>query len=95
MVFCMISLEGHSDQRHQFNTSYILDNYILQNSTGDYKNRTLGSLLVSSDYRKDFFEVSLSVLATHSNGSPTLFLGDSQIISNIDVEGKRGLKFMK
>jgi hypothetical protein len=88
----LISTDVHAEQNFELKSSYILDNYSLKNTNDDYKNTSLGTLLLSSNYKMHAFEFNLSVLGTHSGGSPTSFVNDAQILSNIDVEGNEGVK---
>lgn len=72
--------------------NYVLDNYSLSKKNTKSENETLGSFLLFSKTNIANSSLYVSVLATHSSGSPSAYVNDLQVLSNIDVQGQEGVK---
>jgi|GEM_PF-2411513 len=70
----------------------VLDTHTLSRNQKGRATPALGALLLSSEVEYGNSQLTTSVLGNYSSGSPTDFVGDAQVLSNIDVQGQEVVK---
>lgn len=72
--------------------NYINDTYHLNKDNKKSKVENIGLLTLSREYTQKNYQLHTSLALNHSTGSPSKYLNDIQIASNIDTEGGEGVK---
>jgi len=84
--------EIEGEDSYKRNLNYVTDFYYLKKAgtSGQFEN--IGLLTFEGEYTRDNLIMHGSFMINHSTGSPSSYLSDIQVASNIDTQGGEGLK---